>query len=156
MLIKSSEGQGSEILLVVDQIVANAQKNTIDTFENYAINNKNVAIVYQDKKINDYLKLKFKDNSITYSVLLNGNDLIDKIKSGKSYDYIIVGDEMRGLNGITILQELKEIKGFKTPVIIIIDEQKEKYANHFLEEGFDNFILTSNFDEDLDTIISKY
>ena len=48
------------------------------------------------------------------------------------------------------------IKKYKTPVIIIIDEQKENLAKHFLDEGFANYILTSTFDEDLDTIINKY
>ena len=63
---------------------------------------------------------------------------------------------MKGINGLSILQELKTIKGFKTPVIIIINEEEERIAKHFLEEGFANYIITNNFAEDLNTIINKY
>ena len=156
MLIKSTEGQGSEILLVVDQKVADIKKNEVDTYESYTSFTKNVMVINQDKKYETLMKNKFRDNNINASFLLNGNDLLDKIKSGRRYDYIIVGDEMKGINGISLLQELNKIKDFKIPVIIIIDEQKEKIAKHFLEEGFANYILTSNFDEDLDAIINKY
>ncbi len=156
MLIKSYDGKGSEILLVIDQKIADTKSNVVEAYESYTSINKTVCVVNQDKQYDNILRTTLKKNHISTSFLLNGNDLIDKIKSGKKYDYIIVGNEMKGINGLSILQELKTIKGFKTPVIIIINEEEERIAKHFLEEGFANYIITNNFAEDLNTIINKY
>jgi CheY-like chemotaxis protein len=155
MLIKSYDGKGSEILLVIDQKIADTKSNVVEAYESYTSINKTVCVVNQDKQYDNILRTTLKKNHISTSFLLNGNDLIDKIKSGKKYDYIIVGNEMKGINGLSILQELKTIKGFKTPVIIIINENEERIAKHFLEEGFANYIITNNFADDLNTIINK-
>ena len=156
MLIKSDNGKGTEITLIIDQKIADHNQQKIDSYESVVKTFTNVMVVSQDKKIIETLKDVFKAHNINGLYSVDGSSIVDKVKSGKKYDYILVSDEMNGMNGIEILNELKKIKGFKIPVIIIIDENKEKLAKHFLEEGFANYILTSNFEEDLNTIINKY
>ncbi len=157
MMIRSDENKGTEVSLIIDQKIALEKVDEkISIYENLNKTTKNVIVVNQDKSIEEILKLKLKENNITTSYLLSGDALIDKIKSGREYDYIIVGDELKGINGINILRKLNQIEGFKTPVIIILDKNKENLANHYLKEGFDNYILPSNFEEDLNKVISKY
>ncbi len=157
MMIRSDESKGTEISLIIDQKIALEKVDEkLSIYENLNKTTKNVIIVNQDKNIEEILKLKIKENNITASYLLNGDALIDRIKSGRKYDYIIVGDELKGISGTNILKELKKIEGFKTPIIIIIDKNKENLEEHYLKLGFDNYILPSNFEEDLDNIISKY
>ncbi|NMA50612.1 MAG: response regulator transcription factor, partial [Mollicutes bacterium] len=130
------------------------QKSNI--YENIGKEHKNIIIVNQDKDIEEILKNKVKERKITYSYLLDGNDLIDRIKSKREYDYIIIGDELKGINGISILRELQKLEDFKTPIIIIVDKNKENLAKHYLEQGFDNYILYSNFEEDLNKVLDTY
>lgn len=157
MMIRSEEGRGIEILLIIDQKIADIkdyQKSNI--YENIGKEHKNIIIVNQDKDIEEILKNKLKERKITYSYLLDGNDLIDRIKSKREYDYIIIGDELKGINGISILRELQKKEDFKTPIIIIVDKNKENLAKHYLEQGFDNYILYSNFEEDLNKVLDTY
>ena len=35
-------------------------------------------------------------------------DAVDKIKSGKKYDYIILDDDMKEMSGYTTLEKMKE------------------------------------------------
>lgn len=157
MLIKSDVERGSEILLIIDQkINIDKERTALDNYESFIKNSKNIIVVNQNKKVKEYLKDKFKILGYSSTFLLNGEDLIDRIKLGRTYDYIIVGDEMKGINGITILKRLKEIKDFNIPVIIMIDPNKENLKKHFLDEGFDNYILASDFENDLEKVINKY
>ncbi|NMA50261.1 MAG: hypothetical protein GX951_00195, partial [Mollicutes bacterium] len=55
-----------------------------------------------------------------------------------------------------ILRELQKKEDFKTPIIIIVDKNKENLAKHYLEQGFDNYILYSNFEEDLNKVLDTY
>lgn len=63
-----------------------------------------------------------------------GNDCIDRIKQGQKYDLILLEDEMQPITGINTLQELKLIKKFNTPVIVMLDKNKEAIKHHYIEE----------------------
>ena len=95
-------------------------------------------------------------NNITVSTLYYGKDGVDKVKSGKNYDFILIEDEMKEMTGLMTLKGMQEIRNFSSPVIIMINSDKEKIAKHFIEDGFNDYILIDNLDKDLDRIIDKY
>ena len=153
LLIKSAEDKGSEIILTIDQKVVDpkANKTAYDDFVNSSLG---VAIVNQTKKRNESMKRYFNDNDIKTTIYLNGHNLIDDIKAGKKYKYIIVADSMKSINGYTIFQKLHELEDFKIPMIIIADD--EEMNKHFIEEGFSFVINEDTFKEDIDAVISKF
>ena len=51
---------------------------------------------------------------------------------------------------------MKKVKGFDMPVIIMLKEDKEHIKNHYIEDGFNDCILISNIDSELNRIIEKY
>ena len=104
--------------------------------------------------IDDILKLT--DNNITYSNLYYGKDAIDRIKAGKKFDFILVDDEMKEMSGFMTLKGMEEVPGFNTPVIIMLGEDKENIKDHYLDDGFSDYILMDNLDSELDRIINKY
>ena len=117
--------------------------------------NKKVLVVNQDKKVNEILKKIFKENNINASYILYGMDAVDRIKSGKKYDYIIIEDDMREISGYETLKRLKEIDS-DIPCIILLDSNKEKIRDHYLKDGFRDYIMLNDLKNELKRIVDKY
>ena len=157
LMIKSNLGEGTDVILTIDQRVYHKEENSIlNQYENSITNYRKVLIVSQNKSILGIIKKKLTDNKITYTSLYSGNDAIDRIKAGKKFDFVIVDDEMKELSGFMTLEGMKKIKGFNAPVIIMLKEDKEHIKEHFIDDGFDDYILLNNLDQELDRVIEKY
>ena len=157
LMIKSNIGEGTDIVLTVDQKVFHEKDNSILTqYENDIASYRKVLVVSQNKEKLNIIKKRLADNKITYSNLYYGADAIDRIKSGKKFDFIIVDDEMAEMTGLMTFKGMKEVKGFNTPVIIMLNKDKEHIKNHYLEDGFSDYLLLDNLDSELNRIIEKY
>ena len=157
LMIKSNIGEGTEVNLTIDQRVYHEKdKSVLAQYEEEIANYRKVLIVSQNKEVINIIKKKFSANHITSSVLYYGMDAIDKIKSGKKYDFILIEDEMKEMTGFMTLKGMKEIKDFDTPSIIMLKEDKEHIKDHFMEDGFSDAIIMDNLDNELDRIIEKY
>ena len=157
-MIKSEVGKGTEISIVLDQRIykTNDNETILNNYESSIYKNKKVLIVSQNKEEVELIKNKLSNYNISYSHILYGMDAIDRIKSGKKYDYIIVDDDMKEMSGYSTLKELKNIKNFKIPVIIILSDNKKEIKDHYLNDGFSDYILVSEIDNELKKIIEKY
>lgn len=153
LLIKSKIGKGTEVILTLDQKVYRNLEN-----ENiiYQSNNKKVLLVIQDKKLTSNIKKILANNSISTSHILYGMDAIDRIKSGKKYDYIILEDDMKEMSGYETLQSLKKLNNFNIPCIILLSEDKINIKDHYLNDGFKDYILISDLQDEVNRIIKKY
>ncbi len=157
LMIKSSVGEGTEIILTIDQKVYHEKENSILTQYESAISNyRKVLIVSQNKNKLGIIKKKLADNHITFSNLYYGADAIDRIKSGKKYDFILVDDEMKEMSGFMAFKGMKEIDGFNMPVIIMLNKDKENIKEHYISDGFSDYLLLNNLENELDRIIEKY
>ena len=153
LLIKSKIGKGTEVILTLDQKVYRNLEN-----ENiiYQSNDKKVLLVIQDKKLTSNIKKILANNSISTSHILYGMDAIDRIKSGKKYDYIILEDDMKEMSGYETLQSLKKLNNFNIPCIILLSEDKINIKDHYLNDGFKDYILISDLQDEVNRIIKKY
>jgi len=158
LLIKSKAGIGTEVMLIIDQkkYYVAENRDLLKNYENIISHNKNVLVVCQDKNISNMLKKRFNDNNITYSFILYGMDAIDRIKSGKKYDYIILEDDMKEMSGYTTLNEMKKLNKFNIPVIIMLNGVKESIKEQYLKDGFKDYILLDKFSSEIERIINKY
>ena len=157
IMIKSAVNKGTEVIFTIDQRVFHKEEQSFLTkFENNIINYRKVLLISQRKNLINSIKKMLSSHNITCSTLFNGLDAVDRIKSGRKFDFIIVDDEMTELTGITVLHKLKELKDFDTPVIIMIGNDKENIKEHYIEDGFNDYILVDNLDNDLNKIIDKY
>jgi len=103
-------------------------------------------------EIVEYLK-KYK---IEVYTTMYGQDCIDRISNKNKYDLILMGDEMKPKTGLNTLQELQKINKFKIPVIIMLDKNKEAIKEHYINDGFKDYILKRDLNKELDRIIKKY
>lgn len=157
LMIKSNLGEGTEVVLVIDQRVSHEKEKSILTQYEQAISSyRKVLIVAQNKELISMLKKKINPKEITTSVLYYGMDAVDKIKSGKKYDFILVEDEMKEISGFMTLKEMQKVKDFDIPTVIMLKEDKEHIKEHFLDDGFADYILVDNLDTELERIINKY
>lgn len=142
--LKSEDKKGSEVKFVLDQKIENPIKFNLNSNNEILVASSDIELTNKIAKIlenNDYIV----DNSIY------ANDIFDKIKSGEKYKYIIIDDSIDE-RALPILNKLKNIKGFKTPVIIILNDDTSFIKKHFLEDGFSDYILKSNIKEDMERI----
>ena len=157
LMIKSNIGAGTDVILTIDQRVYHEKDNSILTqYENDIANYRKVLIVSQNKNALGIIKKKLSDNHITYTSLYSGYDAIDRIKAGKKFDFVIVDDEMKELSGFMTLEGMKKIKNFDSPVIIMLKEDKEHIKEHYLDDGFSDYLLISNLENEITRIIEKY
>ena len=158
LLIKSKVGKGTEVMLTIDQRIYNKENsdNLINNYESKLYNSKKVLVVCQDKNITDLLKKEFSNNDINASYILYGMDALDKIKSGKKYDYIIVEDDMKEMSGYETLKVLMKEKKFNTPVIVMLNNNKDNIKEHYINDGFSDYILLNDLKNEIKRIISNY
>lgn len=156
LLIKSAFGKGTEVILSIDQKKYINDNNLLSLYENNIYNVKKSLIVCQDKNITDILKKKIKEKNISCSVVLYGMDAVDKIKSGKKYDFIILQDDMKEMSGYTTLKEMQKINKFNIPVIVMLDSNKVNIKEQYIKDGFKDYILLDKFIEELNRVLDKY
>ena len=63
---------------------------------------------------------------------------------------------MKEMSGFMTFKGMKEVPGFKTPVIIMLGEDKDHIKDHYLDDGFSDYLLLDNLESELDRIIEKY
>lgn len=156
LMINSEENKSTEFKVVLDQkIKIDSDKNpsNFKLLVNKYLNNKKMVVVSHNS---DLLK-KFKslNSDFTISTLMITNDLIENVKNGEKYDLIILDDEMKNDSGYATLMKLKSIPGFKTPVIVLLNDDKKSIKEQYLNDGFKDFIMINNFKEDIKKI-NKY
>ena len=156
LMIKSDLGKGSEFILTIDQRVYHDEtKSILSNYENVVNNYKKALIVSQDKTLISKVKNILNKNDVSYSVLYYGLDAVDKIKSHKKYDFILISDEMKEVSGLSTLKEMQKVKGFSSPCIVMLNESKKGLAKHYIEDGFSDYIINEDNDS-LNKIIQKY
>lgn len=156
LMIKSDLGKGSEFILTIDQRVYHDEtKSILSNYENVVNNYKKALIVSQDKTLISKVKNILNKNDVSYSVLYYGLDAVDKIKSHKKYDFILISDEMKEVSGLSTLKEMQKVKGFSSPCIVMLNESKKGLAKHYIEDGFSDYIINEDIDS-LNKIIEKY
>lgn len=157
LMIKSEVGKGTEVIITIDQNVYENKKTEkiMDKYEHILFNLPKVLIVSESEKEIADIKDRL-DKNIMVSTSLYGQDAVSKIKSGKSYDLILIADDMKNMSGLATLQELEKIEGYKIPTVVLLKETKEHIKDHYKEDGFTDYILLSNLDVELKKVIDKY
>lgn len=151
--IKSEEKKGSTFTIVLDQKI----KKEEDTYNKYMFNKKKVIAVSDKlKMLKDLDKLSSKYN-IEYMYTMFSNDLVGRIKDGESFDLVLLEDDMKPNSALAVLGKLQEaVVGYKIPTVVMLNDDKDKIKRHYLEDGFDDYIMKTNIEEELDKVIKKY
>ncbi len=160
ILIKSEENKGSNVVITLDQkIVPNEDVKMLERLENYEqllrSGIKCLVIDEDEEELKRITKvLKEKDYNVDASLF--EMDCIEKVSKKFKYDFIILDDEMPNYSAIDILKKLKENKDFKTPVIVMINDNKDKIKLQYLKDGFADYILKSKLESEIKRVTKRF
>ena len=157
LIIKSEENKGSEFIIILEQRINN-ENNKDQDYSKYSIflNKKRILLVSDKQDELNNISKYFNEKNIDVVKSMYANECIDRINNNEKYELIIVADEMSPVTGINLLQQLKDNKKFKTPIVILLDKNKESIKEHYISDGFNDYILKENLNEELERITKKF
>lgn len=154
--IKSKIDEGTEFRIVIDQKIDVSYENYLDTKKYDFSQGNRILLVDDDIYFLNQLENLFSTGSNVVNTVMLGNECIDKIKMKEKYDLIIVDDELRSLNALPLLQELKKDKNFKIPVVVMLEKNKEFMKSQYIKDGFDDYLLKNDLEDEVKRIYQKY
>ena len=174
--VQSQFGKGSIFMVSIPQKISKIQKpmtdkELIDTakrlYLNTQIKTENISTDYGNKKIlivdDNKLNIKvvyraLKDFNFELDECYDGQECLDKINQGNTYDLILMDIMMPNMNGERAIAELKKIKTFKTPVIALTADAIVGAKEKYISEGFFDYIVKpfskEQIKEKLDVVFS--
>ena len=153
--VQSQCGSGSVFMVQLPQKISKlvkpmTEKELSDTTSRmYNIQNNNTAFSYDGKKLlvvdDNKLNIKvacrsLKDFNFVIDECYDGQECLDKINQGNTYDLILMDIMMPNINGEQAIAELKKIPTFNTPVIALTADAVAGAREKYLSEGFVDYI----------------
>ena len=155
MYIRSEVGKGTSITITLDQyIIEDEDEKRSKRIEEY-IKDKNslgkILLVDDNEKEISKIKKYLNKKGYDVSLVMYGEEVIKRIKDKEKYDYIIIDDELETMSGISLLKELNKEKD-NSKKIVILDKDKLFISDHYIEDGFNNYIDRENLIKELDRL----
>ena len=133
------------------------EKQELPRIENAIdLTGKNILIV-DDNNLN----IKVASNLIkkygpTIDSVNSGQDCIDKINNGATYDLIFMDDMMPNMSGTETFHHLKENPNFHIPVCMLTANAIEGMKENYLKEGFDDYMSKPINKTELERVLVKF
>lgn len=132
--------KGTTIKIVLDQKVVSDTNNEITKYEE-VYDKKKILLVDDNPSSTKIITKLLEDTNIELETVSLGSECLDKIRNKEKYDLILLDEDMKPLNGITVMKKLKSIRTFNTKVILITRNNDYEYNDDYLKYGFSNYIL---------------
>ena len=160
LMIKSDEGKGTTVTIILDQKIVETRETELtkrlENYEQTLQNSKKVLLIDDDEEELEKISKQLEKESIEVTASMIGRDAIEKIRNKNKYDFIILDDELTGITAITILKELRTFKNFNTPVVVMINENKEGIRLAYLKDGFADIVSKSKLDSEIERILKRF
>ena len=116
----------------------------------------NKVLVVDDNQLNvKVAERALKSLGLEVDSCLNGYDCIEKVKTGQTFDLILMDIMMPELGGEETFQKLKEINGFHTPVIAFTADAVSGAKEKYLSEGFTGYLSKPFSKEEMATTVKN-
>lgn len=159
LIIKATDN-GREFIISLDEEIYKEKKNEIskkiNNYENLITSRYKILIIDNKTSFINEISEKLSNYEVETFTNFSGLDAINKIKNGSHYDLIILDDEMREMSGYEVFKQLKTNKKFKTPVVIALEKDKEFIKKHYLDDGFSDYLLKNDIDNELKRIMNRF
>lgn len=157
--IKSKVGKGTVVTIVIKQEInydsTEIVLKDVTKYNDIVKKSKKVIIAGEDECLQKIERILSKKNMEVEKTII-GEDVVQRVLHNSKYDLIILEDEMTPDSAYALLKKLTNIKGFKTPVVIFTKKDKEPILDHFIDDGFDDYILKEELESDVEKICAKY
>ena len=154
MFITSDYGIGTKVKVILDQKIGESEVTEVSKYESTFDNISILSVDDSESGLKIIDKL-LKGTNIKLDLASTGKECLDKIKIGK-YDLILLDEELSQISGIELMQKIKEIRNFKTPVILLTKDNSYEYNEEYTKLGFVDYILKPLKKDELLLKINKY
>ena len=151
----SNYGKGTIMKIVLDQKIADTSSDKYVKYET-AYDKKKVLLVDDNISTEKIIKKLIKDTNIELDYVSLGKEALDKIRNKEKYDLILLDEVMDPLDGMTVMKKFKDIRNFKTTVILLTRNNEYEYNEEYLKYGFSDYLLKPINKDKLFEIIDKY
>ena len=134
-ILKRSNGK-----LIQNETPQIKQQEIIQEESSSNYGNKKILIV-DDNKLNIKVATRaLKDFNFEIDECYDGQECLDKINMGNTYDLILMDIMMPNMSGETAIAKLKDISTFNTPVIALTADAVAGAREKYISEGFIDYI----------------
>ena len=148
-------GTGTTMKIVLDQKVAKEADEKLDKYEE-VYDKKKILLVDDNISTEKIVSKLLKDTNIELDYVSLGKEALDKIRGKEKYDLILLDEVMDPLDGVTVMKKFKDIRNFKTNVILLTRNNEYEYNEEYLKYGFSGYLLKPISKDKLFEIIDMY
>ena len=159
IVVQSKYGEGSKFTVYLNQKIVELyskeeEKKEDSTLASY---HGSHVLVVDDNDLNLKIidKLLKKYNIMT-TLVASGQNCLDLINDHEYFDLILMDDMMPEMNGKETFAKLKEIEGFKTPVVALTANALSGMKEQYLKLGFNDYLAKPINKDELDEVLKKY
>lgn len=117
----------------------------------------NTVLVVDDNNLNLKVTQRLLDSYDINTILLNsGEECLQYVKEQNNFDLILMDRMMPGLSGIDTMNELRKIKDFNTPIVVLTADAMEGQKQKYLDLGFDDYISKPIDKAELSRVLKKF
>ena len=151
----SNYGNGTTMKIVLDQKIVEEANEKYNKYESF-YDEKKILLVDDNISTEKIVSKLLKDTNIELDYVSLGKEALDKIRGKEKYDLILLDEVMDPLDGVTIMKKFKDIRNFKTNVILLTRNNEYEYNEEYLTYGFSGYLLKPISKDKLFEIIDKY
>ena len=151
----SNYGNGTTMKIVLDQKIVEEANEKYNKYESF-YDEKKILLVDDNISTEKIISKLIRDTNIKLDYVSLGKEALDKIRGKEKYDLILLDEVMDPLDGVTVMKKLKDIRNFKTNVILLTRNNEYEYNEEYLKYGFSGYLLKPISKDKLFEIIDKY
>lgn len=151
----SNYGNGTTMKIVLDQKIVEESNEKYTKYES-AYDEKKILLVDDNISTEKIISKLIRDTNIKLDYVSLGKEALDKIRGKEKYDLILLDEVMDPLDGVTVMKKFKDIRNFKTNVILLTRNNEYEYNEEYLKYGFNGYLLKPISKDKLFEIIDKY
>ena len=151
----SNYGNGTTMKIVLDQKIVEEANEKYNKYESF-YDEKKILLVDDNISTEKIISKLIRDTNIKLDYVSLGKEALDKIRGKEKYDLILLDEVMDPLDGVTVMKKFKDIRNFKTNVILLARNNEYEYNEEYLKYGFSGYLLKPISKDKLFEIIDKY
>ena len=151
----SNYGNGTTMKIVLDQKIVEGANEKYNKYESF-YDEKKILLVDDNISTEKIISKLLRDTNIKLDYVSLGKEALAKIRGKEKYDLILLDEVMDPLDGVTVMKKFKDIRNFKTNVILLTRNNEYEYNEEYLKYGFSGYLLKPISKDKLFEIIDKY
>ena len=130
------------------EVIRDSEKEVTEYVPTFIASEAKVLIVDDNEMNLDVIDGLLEETQINVDNAMSGEEALSLVRE-KQYDVIMIDQMMPGLDGTTTMKKMRDM-GINIPIIVLTADAGARAS--YLEEGFDDLVLSRHLPKELQTI----